>query len=42
MRDILILFVFLFGCSKEEVDFDNSYQLRTALLTAGYGQGTIL
>ena len=43
VRYLLILSVVLFGCSKEdEVIFDNSYQLRTALFTAGYDQGTIL
>ena len=28
MRYLLILSVFLFGCSKEEVNFNNPYQLR--------------
>ena len=42
MRYLLILSVFLFGCSKEEAIIRKPYQLRTAVLTAGYGQGTLL
>ena len=38
MRYLLILSVFLFGCSKEEeVVFDNSYQLRMSWECPGYG-----
>jgi len=43
MRYLLILSIFLFGCSKEEVVvFDNSYQLRMAWVGKGYGVGTNL
>jgi hypothetical protein len=42
MRYLLILSVLLFGCSKEEAFIRKPYQLRTAVLTAGYGQGTLL
>ena len=43
MRCLFILSIFLFGCSKEEVNFNNPYQLRMDWVsTAGYSQGTHL
>ena len=32
--------IFLFGCSKEEVNFKNPYQLELTFLGQGYGLGT--
>lgn len=40
MRYLLILSIFLFGCSKEEVNFKNPYQLELTFLGQGYGLGT--
>ena len=40
MRYFLILSIFLFGCSKEEVNFKNPYQLELTFLGQGYGLGT--
>ena len=37
---LLILSIFLFGCSKEEVNFKNPYQLELTFLGQGYGLGT--
>ena len=37
MRYLLILSFILFSCSKEEVVFDNSYQLRMSWECPGYG-----
>jgi len=43
MKYLLILSIFLFGCSKDqELVFKNHYQLLTAWKGTGYGVGTIL
>ena len=46
MRILVILYIFIstgnLGCGKEQVVYQNPYQLQTAWKGTGYGQGTIL